>query len=707
MSSIEQNFSGALTTWRDINLAELQKTLDTQGIELVDNQKESVAFVEFKKLPEGEKPNAFKGLLKAYQTEIDNLTKRSKASENAFLNVYKVLAEAPDPYPFLEAAVDQTVKVAEALEVEAELRRLREENVELRKRVSDFSVVENAKRKSDIRVEQLEQKMEEMILEKVLQKENELNATYDEKLRNYEEREQDLQRQVSLTKNQLRDLRMSNDSNQAKLINHSQRQDQEVVAKLAEVDMIVADLDRANSRVATVERRNEILRAEIESMRSGSDTSDRQVANESLELQVSALEGESERMSRALEAQKVLTSEVEATAAKKTDELSKEIQKKVSEVEQLKQKMKQYSNYDEIKRELEIMKYVEFAGLDEDADDDVGEASALELQLPNPNAEKANAQEGNSLEVLLATKNKRILEELTKFRILHGELEESLQAAEDQLKGMGSELDKQKTLNEKLENDLLSMNKHRPNGDVTPSDSGLDVLAGFELGSPSSGKLKPSDSSGTRGGAIPFTSSADTSILPIVTSQRDRFRARNAELEDELRKQFQIISELRTEIKSLQSDNLKLYEKVRYMQSYREEAGARPVTSQLDPLPVPSGSGSGYGRGDDGMSKYQTRYEEAMNPFEAFRGRVSRGLLRVCMCRCLRWDAEQEATRAYANLNPVERGVLALTRSILGNRRARTFFIIYALALHILVLYSTYECSGTSGTQLLQQPRPF
>jgi hypothetical protein len=41
----------------------------------------------------------------AYQTEIDNLTKRSKTSENAFLNVYKGLAEAPDPYPLLEAAV--------------------------------------------------------------------------------------------------------------------------------------------------------------------------------------------------------------------------------------------------------------------------------------------------------------------------------------------------------------------------------------------------------------------------------------------------------------------------------------------------------------------------------------------------------------------------------------------------------------------------
>src|SRR5882762_5979706 len=37
-------------------------------------------------------------------------------------------------------------------------------------------------------------------------------------------REQDLQRQISLTKTQLRDLRMSNESNQAKLLDHSQRQ---------------------------------------------------------------------------------------------------------------------------------------------------------------------------------------------------------------------------------------------------------------------------------------------------------------------------------------------------------------------------------------------------------------------------------------------------------------------------------------------------
>ncbi|KAJ7079159.1 CASP C terminal-domain-containing protein [Mycena belliarum] len=682
MTSTEQNFSVALSTWREINLSELQKTLDSQGIQLVDNQKESLVgrkaladkTKEFKKIPDSEKLEAWKGLLKAYQTEIDSLTKRSKASENAFLDVYKVLAEAPDPYPLLEAAVDQTVKVAEARDLESEVKRVREENVDLRKRVNDFSAVEAAKKKAELKVEQLELKMEEMILEKVAQKENELNATYDEKMRNYEEREQDLQRQVSLTKNQLRDLRMSNDSNQAKLIDHGQRQDQEVVAKLAEVDMIVADLERANSRVVTVERRNEILRAEIEAMRTGTENSDRV---RSLEAQVADLEVDSERLSRALESQKQSASDVELIHHKRSEELSRDIQKKAAEMDQLKQRLKQYGDYDEIKRELEIMKYVEFAGLD-DADEDGDQwGNESSLQLPNPNAQKANAERGKTLEALLATKNKKILEELTKFRIIHTELEASLAAAEEKLTSTSTELEKQRILNEKLENDLVSMNSHKPNGDpvsLSEVDS-TDVLAGLDLGRKTDQPVRKTP--------IPFASSADTTILPIVTSQRDRFRQRNAELEEELRKQFQIISELRAEIKNLQSDNLKLYEKVRYMQSYREEAGSRPVTSQLDPLPAPMGSA----RPADDMSKYRARYEEAMNPFEAFRGR--------------------EATRAYQNLNHIERGVLVLTRGILGNRRTRAFFIFYALALHLLVMFTTYECTTSSGGGLQKQPGPY
>ena len=41
------------------------------------------------------------------------------------------------------------------------------------------------------------------------------------------------------------------------------------------MDLITADLERANSRVAEVERRNEKLRAEIEAVRSGSESTER------------------------------------------------------------------------------------------------------------------------------------------------------------------------------------------------------------------------------------------------------------------------------------------------------------------------------------------------------------------------------------------------------------------------------------------------
>ncbi|KAJ2917790.1 hypothetical protein MD484_g2641, partial [Candolleomyces efflorescens] len=714
-SSSSSNFSAALETWRGINLTELQKKLDGQGIEIVDNQKEGLLgrkglsdkTKEFKKLADAEKLNAFKGLLKAYQTEIDSITKRCKTSDNAFLHVYKVLAEAPDPYPLLEAAVDQAVKVAEASEREGELKKLREENAELRKKLADLPSLEASKKKVDIKVEQLEHKMDEMIQDKVAQKANELHATYDERIRNYEEREQDLQKQVALANNQLRDLRASHDTNQAKLIDHSQRQDQEVFAKLAEVDMIVADLDRANSRIATVERRNEILRAEIETLRSGNEASDRV---KHLESQITELEAETERLSRSLEVQKTLTTEVEQNGIKKAEQINYELSKRVAEVEHLKQRIEKLSDYDEIKRELDIMKYVEFSGLEDDADGGEGYNGALAngnglgLHLPDPNAEKANTQHANSLEALLASKNRRIQEELTKFRILHGELQESLKNVEQKLDSTAAELQKQKELNEKLENDLLSIDRHdhgtgTPNGKQRVSAGGDfqqleggaggigidedDLLAGLDLGNkstlPSTTDLTASSSNtgtSTRSTPIPFAPSADTSILPIVTSQRDRFRQRNAELEEELRKQYQIISELRAEIKSLQADNLKLYEKVRYMQSYRGDeygsgsAGSSRPSTSMHMMDYPTA-----GTEHEVSSKYQTRYEETINPFEAFRGR--------------------EQTRAYQSLNPLERTVLLLSRPIMGSRRARTLFMLYALGLHVLVMYTSYSCAAS------------
>lgn len=93
--------------------------------------------------------------------------------------------------------------------LESELNRLRDENIDLKKQVAEIAAVEERRKKAEQRAESLEEKvrlhlepgrrsslltqqnvfqMDELIQERVSQKENELNATYDERMRNYEDR---------------------------------------------------------------------------------------------------------------------------------------------------------------------------------------------------------------------------------------------------------------------------------------------------------------------------------------------------------------------------------------------------------------------------------------------------------------------------------------------------------------------------------------
>lgn len=102
--------------------------------------------------------------------------------------MYKVLAEAPDPYPLLDLAVDQTVKISQVDSLEAEVVRLRQENSSLQSKLEGQASNDRERRKAEKRVEVLEEKLEELVKERISAKENELKAIYEEKLLNYDER---------------------------------------------------------------------------------------------------------------------------------------------------------------------------------------------------------------------------------------------------------------------------------------------------------------------------------------------------------------------------------------------------------------------------------------------------------------------------------------------------------------------------------------
>lgn len=83
----------------------------------------------------------------------------------------------------------------------------------------------------------------------------------------YYSSEYTLQRQLTQLKDQMTSLQTTHEVTQARLVDHTQKYDDEVAAKLGELEILEVDLERANGRIAVLERDNEILKRELEKFR--------------------------------------------------------------------------------------------------------------------------------------------------------------------------------------------------------------------------------------------------------------------------------------------------------------------------------------------------------------------------------------------------------------------------------------------------------
>ena len=142
----------------------------------------------------------------AYQGMIDALTNRSKIAESAFLSLYKLLAEAPDPYPILEATVAELISSEEAT-------RLAQENTRLLSQLEKQGDINQLR----TQLRQKEAQNEELIKQRVAQKETEMMALIDEKERNWAEREHEYQRQITESREMVKELKVSQEAASARL----------------------------------------------------------------------------------------------------------------------------------------------------------------------------------------------------------------------------------------------------------------------------------------------------------------------------------------------------------------------------------------------------------------------------------------------------------------------------------------------------------
>jgi len=154
-----------------------------------------------------------------------------------------------------------------------------------------------------------------------------------------------------------------------------------------------------------------------------------------------------------------------------------------------------------------------------------------------------------------------------------------------------------------------------------------------------------------------FAGGAEATLLPIVQSQRERFRVRAQELEAQNVAQQQQMQFVTAEMDKVRSDNVKLYEKIKFLQSYTTSNSSRE-------------------RGDDHtMSRYSGAYEDRLDPFTNF--------------------SRSERQRKYANLNAHDKVTLSMGRLIMNNKVARGVVFFYTLFLHLLVFLVLYKLAHT------------
>ncbi len=331
---------------------------------------------------------------------------------------------------------------------------------------------------------------------------------------------------------------------------------------------------------------------------------------------------------------------------------------------------------------------IEFSTLDEDDASPAAESEGNGDLAPANGA--VTGDKKDSLEQLLLARNKKLSNEMAVLRVSHQDLQQQLESMQETMSNTNSELERAQNLNATLETDLVKVQQEASN--AFPS-SAMSVAGTYTSRYPSSsynansfpsrkGKVSPTSSIIT--GFDPQSASRNTldairagepvgggsGIMPMIQAQRDRFKQKNIQLEEDLSKQYDTVSSLRQEIASLQKDNLNLYEKSRYVSTYSRGAPASSASAYAQPPQSTAISVSAETPSGLSLDRYRSTYEANLSPFAAFRGR--------------------ESTRAYKRMSLPERVVFSVTRMVLANRTSRNLFAFYCFSLHVLIFVMLY-----------------
>ncbi|XP_073718838.1 cut-like homeobox 1b isoform X2 [Misgurnus anguillicaudatus] len=631
--------------WRRFDLQQLQRELDSTATLLASRQDDSEQsrknLVEqsrqFKKSSPEDLRKLVAPLLKSFQAEVDALSRRSKEAETAFLSVYKRLIDVPDPVSVLELSQQLQLKVQKMNDIDTENQKLRETLDEYNKEFADVKNQEVTIKNLKEKIREYEQSIRNQAQNLAQEKQQQIHKDFAEKERKFQESHEALVCKLQDAEQKAQTLQTALERTQTELFDLKTKYDEESTAKADEFEMVMIDLERANQRAEAAEREvrsqreqmtsaNKLIQLPSQIHRTPNTDECEMTLRPSLEAELSAKEREMIQLVEDVQRLQGNLSTLRENSSTQISQLQQQLTIKTATLKQLEEKLQTQADYDEVKKELSILKSMEFGPCDD---------STLQDSC-------------KPLEVLLLEKNRSLQSENASLRIANTDLSGRYATLQLEFSAAVKSISDQKDLILKLEQDLSTIQTmSRP--EAEGADSTVLIV-------PEPVKEATSLFSG-----VSSSPQADLpqgqmdSLLSIISSQRERFRSRNVELEATNSSLQQTLQALQSKLDSMRADNIKLYEKIKFLQSFPSRAGDS----------------------DDTVMRYSSQYEERLDPFTSF--------------------SKRERHRRYQNLSPWDKATLSLGRVILSNKTARTVAFFYTLLLHCLIFLVLYKAAWSES----------
>ncbi|XP_074184479.1 homeobox protein cut-like 1 isoform X7 [Rhinolophus sinicus] len=414
------NVGSMFQYWKRFDLQQLQRELDATATVLANRQDESEQSRkrlieqsrEFKKNTPEDLRKQVAPLLKSFQGEIDALSKRSKEAEAAFLNVYKRLIDVPDPVPALDLGQQLQLKVQRLHDIETENQKLRETLEEYNKEFAEVKNQEVTIKALKEKIREYEQTLKNQAETIALEKEQKLQNDFAEKERKLQETQISTTSKLEEAEHKVQTLQTALEKTRTELFDLKTKYDEEITAKADEIEMIMTDLERANQRAEVAQREAETLREQLSSANHSLQLASQiqkapdveqaieVLTRSSLEAELAAKEREIAQLLEDVQRLQASLTKLRENSASHISQLEQQLSAKDSTLKQLEEKLKGQADYEEVKKELNILKSMEFTP-----------------------SEGAGTQDASRpLELLLLEKSRSLQSENTALRISNSDL---------------------------------------------------------------------------------------------------------------------------------------------------------------------------------------------------------------------------------------------------------------------------------------------